>query len=109
MRRRPPNRIPRIRPQPPPPHPPPPRPPPPPAATPPPNPAGTRSSAYGFRVIPAIELSVTYGENAHSAIFALPRTIAPASRSRFTIKASVAGTVPFIASDPPVVCNPLVS
>ena len=50
------------------------------AAVPPLEPAGTRSRSYGFRVMPAIELTVINGLNAHSAMFDLASTIAPASR-----------------------------
>ncbi len=54
------------------------------AAVPPLDPAGTLVRSYGLRVIPAIELSVTYGLNAHSAMLDLARTIAPAARIRLT-------------------------
>ena len=79
------------------------------AAVPPLLPAGTRPRSYAFRVVPPIELIVTYGLNAHSAMFDFPSTIAPASRSFRTIVASSTGLNPFIANDPPVVCNPRVS
>ena len=46
------------------------------------EPAGTRSSAYGLRVYPrSIELTVSNGLQANSAILDLARTTAPASRS----------------------------
>lgn len=55
-----------------------------------------------------MELMVTIGLKAHSAILDLARTIAPASFSRRTIVASVAGAKPFSASEPAVVCSPAV-
>jgi hypothetical protein len=52
------------------------------AAVPPLEPAGTRSSAYGFRVYPgSTELTVSKGLQANSAMLDLARTRAPASRS----------------------------
>ena len=53
--------------------------------------------------MPVIELTVTYGLKAHSAMFDFARTMAPASRSFFTMNASSEGVDPFIASEPPVV------
>ena len=55
-----------------------------------------------------IELTVSYGENASSAMFDFARTIAPASSSRLTIVASSRGVHPRSASDPAVVCRPAV-
>src|SRR5262249_8242051 len=55
------------------------------AAVPPPDPAVPRSSPYGFRVYPGrMEFTFSYGLNAHSAIFDLANTSAPASLMRFT-------------------------
>ena len=79
------------------------------AAVPPLDPAGTRLRSYGLRVMPAIELTVTYGLNAHSAMFVLARMMAPAARRRATIGLSLEGTKPFRASEPPVVWIPRVS
>ena len=74
------------------------------AAVPPLEPAGTRSSAYGLRVYPGrIELTVSNGLHANSAILDLARTTAPASRSLRTWKASLAGIDPFNDNDPAVV------
>ncbi len=80
------------------------------AAVPPLEPAVTRSSAYGFLVYPGrIELTVSYGENAHSARLLLARTTAPAARMRATMVASRRGIHPLRASDPAVVCRSRVS
>jgi len=80
------------------------------AALPPLDPAVTRSSAYGFLVYPGrIELTVSYGLNAHSAMFDFASTIAPASFTRLTRNASFEETNPFIASDPAALCKPIVS
>src|SRR6516165_6906836 len=74
------------------------------AAVPPLEPAGTRSSAYGLRVYPGnIELTVSNGLQANSAMFDLASTTAPASRSLRTWNASLGGTDPFNDSDPAVV------
>src|SRR5690606_22029319 len=55
-------------------------------AVPPLEPAGTRFRAYGLNVYPGCaEPTVSYGLNAHSAMFDLARTMAPASRSRRTM------------------------
>ena len=59
--------------------------------------------------MPAIELTVSYGLKAHSAMFDFARMMAPAARIRCTMNASVAGMNHFIASEPPVVCRSLVS
>ncbi len=56
-----------------------------------------------------MELSVSYGVNAHSAMFDLASTMAPASLMRFTWNASFADTKPASASDPLALCNPMVS
>src|SRR5215217_5729741 len=55
-----------------------------------------------------MELTVSYGENASSAMFDFASTIAPASLSRFTIVASSRGIQPRSASVPAVVCSPAV-
>ena len=62
-----------------------------PDAVPPLDPAGTRSRAYALAVVPYDELTVWRGLNAHSAMFVLASTIAPASRMRRTTKASSGG------------------
>jgi hypothetical protein len=72
------------------------------------EPHGLRSSAYGLCVCPprALHPLVDFVERklAHSLRFVLPRTTAPASRSRETTKASRAGAgAPTSASDPAVV------
>ena len=56
-----------------------------------------------------MELTVSYGENAHSAMFDFASTIAPAARMRATIVASCMGIQPFSASEPAVVCRSCVS
>lgn len=49
-----------------------------PAAGPPLEPAGVLSRSYGFRTAPASELREKVGENAHSPMFPLPKSTAPA-------------------------------
>ena len=56
-----------------------------------------------------MELTVSYGVNAHSAMFDLARTMAPAALTRFTWKASFDETKPSRASDPLALCSPMVS
>ncbi len=73
-----------------------------------------RSRAWGFKVSPprALQPLVDRGERilAHSLRLVLPRTIAPARRSRRTRKASPEGRSPAKASDPAVVAmRPAVS
>ena len=81
-----------------------------PAAVPPLDPAVERSSAYGFFVWPGrMDPTVSYGVNAHSAMFVLARTMAPASLTRFTRNASLLDTKPSSASDPFALCSPTVS
>src|SRR5689334_5121351 len=67
------------------------------AAVPPLDPAGTRSRPYGFFVVPRIELTVSSGLNANSAMLDLASTIAPASLILLTRNASLFDTNP--ASD----------
>src|SRR5262249_18506568 len=71
------------------------------------EPDGLRSSAYGFLVSPPRPLQALVEcverKFAHSLRFVLPRMTAPASRSRWTMKASFGGFVPASASDPAVV------
>src|SRR5580692_4979748 len=62
------------------------------AAVPPLDPAVTRSSAYGFLVYPGrIELTVSMGLKAHSAILDFASTIAPAALTLATRNASSFG------------------
>ena len=56
-----------------------------------------------------MELTVSYGVNAHSAMFDFASTIAPASLTRFTWKASFGDTKPARASEPFALCRPMVS
>lgn len=78
------------------------------------EPLALRSSTYGLRVWPptAPQPAMAIGERklAHSVMFALPRTTAPASRSRRTSSASLAGRAADSAVDPAVVgCRSAVS
>src|SRR5262245_66196424 len=75
------------------------------AAVPPLEPAGTRSRSYGLRVVPRIELTVSLGEKAHSAMFDLASTIAPALLIRATRNASFPDTNPFSAMEPLALCR----
>src|SRR5882672_726155 len=70
------------------------------AAVPPLEPAGTRSSAYGFFVMPRIELTVSYGLNANSAMFDLASTTAPAALMRLTRNASLLEMKPDSDAEP---------
>src|SRR5215510_10394629 len=79
------------------------------AAVPPLEPAGTRFMSYGLRVVPRIELTVSIGENAHSAMFDLARTMAPAFLMRATRNASLLDTNPLRVMEPLALCRPLVS
>ncbi len=56
-----------------------------------------------------MELTVSYGVNANSAMFDLASTIAPASRMRRTMKASCCGTMPESDNEPAVVGRSRVS
>src|SRR5579863_3991094 len=71
------------------------------------EPHGLRSSAYGLRVSPPRPLQplVEWPDRkfAHSLRLVLPRSTAPASRSRLTMKASRGAIDPARASDPAVV------
>src|SRR5262249_47588845 len=71
------------------------------------EPDGLRSSAYGFLVSPPRPLQPLVEcvdrKFAHSLRFVLPRITAPASRRRWTTKASFGGFDPASASDPAVV------
>src|SRR5204863_4991279 len=71
------------------------------------EPDGLRSSAYGFFVWPPRPLQpldeCVDRKFAHSLRLVLPRTIAPASRRRATMNASLGGADPASASDPAVV------
>ena len=78
------------------------------APVPPLEPPGLRSSAYGFFVWPNSEPSVVI-PYANSCMFDFAMTIAPASRSFLTRKASVAGVQPASAREPAAVCMPEVS
>src|ERR1035438_3563279 len=66
-----------------------------------------RSNAYGLRVKPPRpdhpDVECVDRKLAHSLRLVLPRITAPASRRRFTIKASAGGLEPARASDPAVV------
>ena len=64
--------------------------------------AGVGAEA-GFVYPGRIELTVSYGENAHSAMFDFASTIAPAARIRATKVASCRGIHPLSASEPAVV------
>src|SRR5215510_1638294 len=79
------------------------------AAVPPLDPAGTRFISYGLRVVPKIELTVSIGENAHSAMFDLARTMAPAALMRATRNASLLDTNPLSVIEPLALCRPIVS
>src|SRR5258706_7234587 len=72
------------------------------------EPQGERSSAYGFLVCPPRALhpldECVERMFAHSDRFVLPRSTAPAARSRSTMKASCGGFTPTRASEPAVVC-----
>ena len=68
---------------------------------PPDDPDGVRVKSCGLRMGPSIELRVT--PDANSLMFALPRMIAPASRSFRTMNASSGGIDPFSRRDPAVV------
>src|SRR6185503_12910569 len=72
------------------------------------EPEGSRSRAYGLRHWPPRPLhpleECVERKLAHSERFVLPRTTAPASRSRLTMAASAAGIAPTSASEPAVVC-----
>ncbi len=59
--------------------------------------------------MPNDELSVWRGLNAHSAMFVLAMTMAPASRSLRTMNASSGGTLSASAIEPPVVTMSCVS
>ena len=80
-----------------------------PDAVPPLEPAGTRSSAYALRVVSKDELTDWRGLKAHSAMFVLATTTAPASRMRRTMKASSGGVLFASAIEPPVVTMSWVS
>src|SRR5437899_3745758 len=71
------------------------------------DPDGLRSRAYGFFVWPPRPLHPldewVDRKFAHSLRFVFPSTIAPASRSRSTMNASLGAIDPFRASDPAVV------
>src|SRR5262245_39294568 len=71
------------------------------------DPAGLRSSAYGFLVWPPRPLQpldeCVERKFAHSLKLVLPRITTPASRRRETMKASFGGVTPARASDPAVV------
>src|SRR5947208_2076108 len=72
------------------------------------EPHGLRSSAYGFFVCPPRPLHplLEWLDRmfAHSLRLVLPKITAPASRSFWATKESLAGRDPSNASDPPVVC-----
>ncbi len=59
--------------------------------------------------MPRVELSVRRGLKAHSAMLVLARTMASASRSRRTMKASSGGRLSASATEPPVVGRSWVS
>ena len=80
-----------------------------PDAVPPLDPAGTRSKAYAFAVVPYDELTVWRALNAHSAMFVFARTIPSASRSLRTMNASSGGRSSRSAMEPPVVGRSWVS
>src|SRR5204863_389303 len=61
------------------------------AAAPPLEPPGVRDRSYGLRVAPKTGLNVCEPAP-NSGVFVFPITIAPASRSRRTIAASLGGT-----------------
>ena len=56
-----------------------------------------------------MELTVSKGVNAHSAMFDFASTIAPASLIRLTWNASFVDTKPASARDPFALCSPIVS
>src|SRR5437764_6209793 len=72
------------------------------------DPHGSKLKRYGSRVKPPRALQPLNGANprkfAHSDRFALPRTTAPAARSRATIGASAGTRLLTRASEPAVVC-----
>ena len=71
------------------------------------DPHGLRSSTYGLRVCPPRPLHPLVlcvdRKFAHSLRLVLPRSTAPAARSRSTMKASLAGVLFARASEPAVV------
>jgi hypothetical protein len=78
------------------------------AAAPPLLPPTVRVRSYGFRVAPKRVLNVC-DPAPNSGVFVFPIVMAPASRIRLTIKASLAGTLSRKNGDPRVVRIPAVS
>ena len=78
------------------------------APEPPLDPPATSDGSRGLRTVPSASL-IELKPHANSCVAVLPRTIAPASRTRRTASASRAGTWPANIAEPYVVTTPAVS